>query len=281
MAKLSDSERKNLPDSAFAYVDSRGARRLPIYDEPHVRNALARFDQVKFETEAARDKARKRLLQAAKKHGIVPVGFVTAQLETERVRVSTSAGALPSGFLTLLFTDIENSTMHLHRLGADYAKLLQKVRRTIRGAVTRAGGHAVELRADEAFVVFEDAAAAITGAVALQRDLLTATWPRGSEVRVRAGLHSGDVTLTEGGYVGIPVHTAARVAGAAHGGQILISGECRHAAGSPGPGMQFRSLGGYRFAGFSEPIPVYQVEAEGLLTEFPRPRTGTRVSKRA
>jgi class 3 adenylate cyclase len=208
MARLSESERKNLPDSAFAYVDSKGARRLPIYDEPHVRNALARFDQVKFETEAARDKARKRLLQAAKKHGIVPVGFVTAQLETERVRVSTSAGAPPSGFLTLLFTDIEDSTMHLHRLGADYAKLLQKVRRTIRGAVARVGGHPVELRADEAFVVFEDAAAAITGAVALQRALLAATWPRGSEVRVRAGLHSGEITLTESGYVGIPVHCA-------------------------------------------------------------------------
>jgi class 3 adenylate cyclase len=277
MAKLSDSERKKLPDSAFAYVDSRGVRRLPIYDEPHVRNALARFDQVRFESEAARDKARKRLLQAAKKHGIVPVGFVTAQLETERVRVSTATGSLPSGFLTLLFTDIENSTIHLHRLGADYARLLQKVRRTIRTAVVKAGGHPVELRADEVFVVFEDAAAAVAGAVALQRALFAATWPRGSEVRVRAGLHSGAVTLTDGGYVGIPVHTAARVAAAAHGGQILVSGECRHAAGNPGGGMRFRSLGGYRFAGFAEPISVYQVEAEGLMTDFPRPRTGTRV----
>ena len=277
MAKLSDGERKNLPDSAFAYVDSKGARRLPIYDEPHVRNALARFDQVKFESEAARDKARKRLLQAAKKHGIVPVGFVTAQLETERVRISAAAGSLPSGFLTLLFTDIENSTIHLHRLGADYARLLQKVRRTIRTAVVKTGGQPVELRADEVFVVFEDAAAAVAGAVALQRALLAATWPRGSEVRVRAGLHSGAVTLTDGGYVGIPVHTAARVAAAAHGGQILVSGECRHAAGNPGGGMRFRSLGGYRFAGFSEPISVYQVEAEGLMTDFPRPRTGTRV----
>src|SRR3990170_7839563 len=114
MAKLSESERKNLPDSAFAYVDSKGARRLPIYDDPHVRNALARFDQVKFETEAARDKARKRLLQAAKKHGIVPVGFVTSQLETERVRVAK--GNHPSGFLTLMFADVEGSTALLHAM---------------------------------------------------------------------------------------------------------------------------------------------------------------------
>jgi class 3 adenylate cyclase len=280
MAKLSDSERKNLPDSAFAYVDSKRVRRLPIYDEPHVRNALARFDQVRFETEAARDKARRRLLQAAKKYGIVPVGFVTSQLETERVRVSAAAGSLPSGHLTLLFTDIENSTIHLHRLGADYARLLQKVRRTIRTAVVRAGGHPVELRADEAFVVFDDPAAAISGAVAVQRAMIAANWPGGTEVRIRAGLHSGEVTLTDGGYVGIPVHTAARVAAAAHGGQILVSGECRHAV-SATPGVRFRKLGGFRFAGFSEPIAVYQVEAEGLMTDFPRLRTGARVSKRA
>jgi class 3 adenylate cyclase len=276
MARLSEHDRKNLPDSAFAYVDSKGVRRLPIYDGPHVRNALARFDQVKFESEAARDMARRRMLQAAKRLGIVPVGFVTAQLETERVRVSSAAGALPSGFLTLLFTDIENSTIHLHRLGTDYARLLQKVRRTVRTAVVRAGGHPVELRADESFVVFEDAAAAVSGAVALQRAMLATAWPRGTEVRVRAGLHSGEVTLSDGGYVGIPVHTAARVAAAAHGGQILISAACRDAAGRPGEGIRYRTLGRYRFAGFSEPIAIHQVDADGLLTEFPRPRTGTR-----
>jgi class 3 adenylate cyclase len=278
MAKLSERDRKNLPDSAFAYVDAKGVRRLPIYDEPHVRNALARFDQVKFDTETARDKARRRLLQAAKKYGIVPVGFVTAQLETERVRVSTATRALPSGVLTLLFTDIEDSTVHLHRLGDDYAKLLQKVRRTIRREVVRSGGHPVELRADESFVVFEDAGAAIAGAVEVQRAFLATAWPRGTEVRVRAGLHRGEVTLTDGGYVGIPVHTAARVAAAAHGGQILVSGDLKRAA-SAVTGIRFRTLGKHRFAGFAEPIEVFQVEADGLLTGFPKIRRGSPVRK--
>ena len=72
------------PASAFAYVDSRGRRRLPIHDESHVRNALARFSQVAFEDEAARERARMRLLNAAKKYGIVPVGFITGQLQSER-----------------------------------------------------------------------------------------------------------------------------------------------------------------------------------------------------
>src|SRR5262245_16894000 len=84
MPTLSGKTRAGLPNSAFAYLDSRGQRRLPIHDEAHVRNALARFNQVRFEDDAARERARKRLLTAAKKHGIVPIGFITGQLVTER-----------------------------------------------------------------------------------------------------------------------------------------------------------------------------------------------------
>src|SRR5438552_17220976 len=83
MARLKASDRTGLPDSAFAYIDSRGGRRLPIHDEAHVRNALARFGRVAFESDAARERTRKRLLNAAKKYGIVPVGFITGQLKSE------------------------------------------------------------------------------------------------------------------------------------------------------------------------------------------------------
>src|SRR5207245_2180821 len=79
MARLKATERARLPDSAFAYVDSRGRRRLPIHDEAHVRNALARFGRVAFEDDAARERARKRLLNAAKKYGFGPVGSTTGQ----------------------------------------------------------------------------------------------------------------------------------------------------------------------------------------------------------
>ena len=75
---------RSSPTSAFAYIDSRGRRRLPINDEAHVRNALARFGRVAFEDDAARERARTRLLNAAKKYGIVPVGFITGQLRDER-----------------------------------------------------------------------------------------------------------------------------------------------------------------------------------------------------
>src|SRR4051794_41763742 len=80
MASLSAKERAALPDSAFAYVDASGRRRLPINDAAHVRNALARFNQVTFEDVDARDRARTRLLNAARRHAIVPVGFMAGQL---------------------------------------------------------------------------------------------------------------------------------------------------------------------------------------------------------
>src|SRR5437773_3752569 len=83
MSQLNAKKRSQLPKSAFAYVDSKGRRRLPINDEPHVRNALARFNQVAFEDDAARERARKRLLSAAKKYGIVPIGFMTGQLRSQ------------------------------------------------------------------------------------------------------------------------------------------------------------------------------------------------------
>ena len=82
MSRLDAKKRAKLPASAFAYVDSKGRRRLPINDEAHVRNALSRFTQVVFEDYAARERARKRLLTAAKKYGIVPIGFMTGQLES-------------------------------------------------------------------------------------------------------------------------------------------------------------------------------------------------------
>src|SRR5262249_60088412 len=115
MPQLSAKGRARLPNSAFAYVDSKGQRRLPIHDKAHVRNALARFEQTRFEDGAAREAARKRLLSAAKKHRIVPVGFITGQIATERLRGETRGragvtGDLPAGQGTLLLTDIPDST---------------------------------------------------------------------------------------------------------------------------------------------------------------------------
>jgi class 3 adenylate cyclase len=281
MARLRDSERAKLPDSAFAYIDSRGRRRLPINDEAHVRNALARFERVLFEDDAARERARKRLLNAAKKYGIVPVGFIDGQLRSERERVhdqiqarSTDAASLPTGFVTFLLTDIETSTALLRQLGDRYADLLSQVRGIIREAVLQAGGQEVDARGDDFFAVFDRPVAAIQAAVAIQRSLSERRWPDDLEVRVRAGIHSGRPTLTDTGYIGLSVHTAARICSVAHGGQIVVSGATRSALEGAAPaGIRFLGLGQHRLPGLTNPQTLFQVAADRLLTTFPPVRT--------
>src|SRR5918911_3125940 len=164
MAPLTARERARLPDSAFAYIDSRGRRRLPIHDASHVRNALARFGQVAFEDEAARDRARSRLLRAAQRHGIMPIGFISAQLQPQR--------KLPTGQVTFLLTDIERSTELLAHLDDGYADLLADVRRVVRAAVRSAGGREVSATGDDLFAAFERAPAALDAALAIQRAML-------------------------------------------------------------------------------------------------------------
>lgn len=292
MTQLSQKVRDSLPDSAFAHVDSRGHRRLPINDEAHVRNALARFNQTTFEDEAARDRARTRLLRAAKKYGIVPVGFMTGQLrsqssaterlavENERMRGEIGARAsevhtLPTGVVTFLLADIADSTGLVANLSDGYGALLADVRRVLRKAIRAAGGREVDARADEMFAVFEQARAAIDAALAIQRTMRARTWPSRQLVLVRIGLHTGEPTLTDTGYVGLAVNTAARICFAAHGGQIVVSNTVRDAMSElDSLEAAFRDLGQHRLHGLPAPLALLQLEAADLPKEFPPPRLG-------
>ncbi len=258
MAQLSSRERAALPDRAFAYIDSDGKRRLPIHDASHVRNALARFSQVVFESEEARDRARTRLLRAAQRHGIMPIGFLNAQLRARR--------KLPTGQVTFLLTDLERSTELLARLGDEYGPLLADVRRLVRAAVRSAEGHEVDARGDDLFAVFEHAPEALEAALAIQREMHAGKWPGGEDVRLRIGLHRGRPTLTETGYVGLSVHTVARICFAGHGGQVLLSAAVREAL-SDETGLT--PLGAFRFQGLPEPVTLFQPEAAGLASDFP------------
>jgi class 3 adenylate cyclase len=273
MVRLDSADRAGLPNSAFAYVDSRGRRRLPIHDASHVRNALARFNQVRFEDEAARERARTRLLKAAQKFRIVPVGFIAAQLRSERALGAVGPN-LPSGFVTLLMTDVEGSTALLQRLGERYGALIDGVRSLLADAVSGAAGQVVDARADDYFAAFESPRSAFEAAVAIQRELRGRSWADGVEVRVRAGIHSGYPTLSRGAYIGLAVHTVARICSVAHGGQILVSGDARLAARESVPdGVRFRSLGEFQLRGLRDAVPLYQVVARGLPTRFPPPRS--------
>jgi class 3 adenylate cyclase len=256
-----------------------------------VRNALARFNQVRFESDSAREKARKRLLNAARKFGIVPVGFITTQLEVERergvrrgaaraARAATDDGPpLPTGFVTLLMTDIESSTVLLRKLGERYRQLLNDVRVILRETVARSAGREIDVRADEFFAVFPDAPAAVRAAAEFQREIGRREWPDGLSVRVRAGIHSGEPALTDVGYIGIAVHTAARLCSAAHGGQVILSGAALAALGDDVPdGIGFTCLGEHRLAGLAEPETLYQLDADDLRRDFPPPRVGSKTA---
>jgi class 3 adenylate cyclase len=272
MPQLGSAERAKLPDNAFAYVDARGRRRLPIHDASHVRNALARFNQVAFEDDAARDRARKRLLNAAKRFKIVPVGFITNQLRSERDRGrrGDEPVRLPSGFVTMLLTDMEGSTALVHRLGVHYGDLLERVRALLRDTAVGHDGYVVETRADEFFAVFEQPAAALIMALTVQRALRTRASAGDEDVRVRVGIHSGYPTLAKANYIGMAVHTAARICSASHGGQIVVSSDFRTAIGAALPtGVRLTKLGGYALRGLPEAVDLYQVAAKGLLTRFP------------
>jgi class 3 adenylate cyclase len=280
LPQLPASARARLPNSAFAYVDSQGRRRLPIHDASHVRNALSRFEQVAFEDDAARERSRRRLLSAAKKHGIVPLGFFDGQLRKERLQSGINARAdiasLPRGTVTFLLTDIEGSTGLVRQLGDGYATVLRDVRALIRAGVREAGGFEVDARADEFFAVFRKPARALDTAVGIQRSLRTRDWPDGVAVSVRIGIHTGRTKLTDTGYLGIAVHAAARVCSAGHGGQILVSLAARDALeGTEPDGVTLRSLGSFSLAGLTETETLFQVHATGLRLKFPRPRTSS------
>ena len=260
MAQLRAKARSGLPDSSFAYIDPSGRRLLPIHDESHVRNALARFNRVAFDDDASRDRARTRLLKAAKRYGLMPVGFIDGELRPER--------RLPTGRVALLLADVEDSTGHLTDLGDRYQRMLADVRRLLRTATRRAGGHEIDARGDEFFAAFADPAQAVVAAIGVQRAFGTHAWTDGRDVRVRIGLHVGRPTLTATGYVGIAVNTVARLAAMGHGSQVLASASLRDAAGDA-DGTGWRAMGSHRLRGIPDEHELFQVEANDLATDFP------------
>ena len=260
MAQLGAKARAGLPDSSFAYIDPKGRRLLPIHDEAHVRNALARFNRVAFDDDASRDRARTRLLKAAKRYGLMPVGFIDGELRPER--------RLPTGRVALMLVDVEDSTGHLTELGDRYERLLADVRRLLRTATRRARGHEVDARGDEFFAAFSEPGHALDAAVAVQRAFATHAWTAGRRVRVRIGLHVGRPTLTATGYVGIAVNTLSRLTAMGHGAQVLASWSLREAAGDP-DGIGWRAMGRHRLRGIPDDHELFQVEAAELAGDFP------------
>jgi class 3 adenylate cyclase len=170
----------------------------------------------------------------------------------------------------MLFSDIEGSTALLSRLGDRYGEALSAQRAMLRAAFCDCHGHEMGTEGDSFFVVFESAGDAVGCCVAAQRALAGHGWPDGVAVRVRMGLHSGEPTRQEDGYVGLDVHRAARIAAAAHGGQVVLSEATWRLAWSRLPaGVSVRDLGWHRLKDIEAPERIYQLAAAGLEERFP------------
>lgn len=167
-----------------------------------------------------------------------------------------------------MFTDIEGSTKLLQRTGDRYAEILATHHAVLREAIDAHEGYEVDTAGDGFFVAFAAARRAVECALSMQRGLREDPLLRVEDVRVRIGIHSGDVQVSAGDYLGMTVHHAARVSAAGHGGQTLISDAAVALAGED-EHWTYRDLGAHHLKDLARPVRLYQLEHSDLPGDFP------------
>ena len=177
---------------------------------------------------------------------------------------------LPSGTLTVLHNDIENSTLLTVHLGGHYPEVLATHCALLRAAFVAHEGREVDTQGDSFFVVFPRATQAVAAAVAIQRTLAAAAWPEGGAVRVRIGMHTGEPIRTVAGYTGLDVIRGARIKEAGHGGQVLLSkGTAALVEDALSDDLGLRDLGAHRLKGLPRPERIFQLIMPDLPADFP------------
>jgi predicted ATPase/class 3 adenylate cyclase len=181
---------------------------------------------------------------------------------------------LPTGTVTFLFTDIEGSTRLLQELGNRYAAVLDEHATIVGRAIAEGGGVEVSTEGDSFFAAFRSPVGAVRATVAAQRGLAGHDWSHGTPVRVRMGLHTGEGVLRGDTYVGIDVNRAARIADAAHGGEVIVSDATRGLVERALPeGTSLRDLGDHRLKDIDQPERLHDLVIDDLPADFPPPRT--------
>ena len=189
-------------------------------------------------------------------------------------KASPRLAAQPSGTISFLFSDIEESTQLLEKLGDQYPLALAEHHKILRTAIQKWNGREMDTQGDSFFVTFTRALDAVQCAAEAQRALAAHSWPLGEYLRVRIGLHTGEPLIGSTGYVGMDVHRAARIGDAGHGGQILLSQTTRELVIQDLPeGMAIRDLGEYRLKDMKYPTSIFQLVVDGLPEEFAPIRT--------
>lgn len=181
---------------------------------------------------------------------------------------------LPTGTVTLFFTDLRGSTDLLRELGNRYASVLAEFRGLLRRVIEAHQGSEVDTQGDALFAVFPRAKDGVRAAVATVRAMVQHPWPEGAQVLARIGLHTGEPVVAETGYVGLDVHRAARICAAAHGGQIVLSQTAYDlVVDDPPDGITLIDLGEHQLKDFDRPQRLYRIAAPDLPADFPPLRT--------
>lgn len=189
-------------------------------------------------------------------------------------RTDNAPAELPAGNVTFLFSDIEGSTKLLQRIGEHYATALIDHQFILRQAWADYHGIEIDTAGDSFFVVFARATDALAAAAQGQRALADFEWPYNEELRVRMGLHTGVGKPSNGHYVGLDVHRAARIAAAGHGGQVLLSQATRdQVAKELVAGAGLRDLGRHRLKDLPQREEIYQLVLPGLPDDYPPLKT--------
>jgi predicted ATPase/class 3 adenylate cyclase len=173
--------------------------------------------------------------------------------------------------LCLLMVDVEGSTRLWQRDAVAATSMIVRFAGLVADVVGDHGGWLPpdQGEGDGRFAAFHDAAAAVAAALDVQRAVLSEPWPI-SGMRVRVGVHAGEVIERGGLLLGEPVHRCARVCGAGHGGQVLVSAAAAGRLGARLPaGVALRDLGEHRLRDIAEPERLYQLVHPDLPTGFP------------
>jgi class 3 adenylate cyclase len=192
-----------------------------------------------------------------------------------------NAVTLPGGTVTFLFTDIEGSTRLLQELGDAYGQVVADHRRLLREVFQAQSGSEVDTQGDAFFYSFPRARDAVRAAVDGQRALSDHEWTGGATVKVRMGLHTGEPTVGDEGYVGLDVVRAARICSAGHGGQILISETTRALIGNDLPErVSVRDLGEQHLKDVQHQH-VYELSLDESADTFPPLKAAEASSEKA
>jgi DNA-binding NarL/FixJ family response regulator len=186
---------------------------------------------------------------------------------TDRVAAISAARAAGLGTApvvrrcALLFSDMEGSTRLVASLGNAYPQLLAEHNQIVDGAITGRGGTRFGSAGDARFAWFARADDAVAAAVDAQRLLARHRFAADAVVRIRIGVHAGEVTEHDGDLVGLALHETARIAATAEGGVILVSSDA--APSSTPPDVTLRDLGLHELRDLDRPIALFSLEATG------------------